>query len=216
MTDNKEIKKFKSKSNKLWYWYIPGFFHYKSKRTIKKLKNVEYYSDEKSKVFVGGRWVNIPRKQMAYGDPGIMYSFNQISVAAKIWPKWLKRIRDQIVNFMIEHKILKDIDPSLSYCLVNYYENGNNYIGWHHDSTTGMNIINKEQFIVSVSFGESRDFILRRADDFNKKCKINLCDGDLLIIRGKTNKYWQHSVPKRLKIKDKRWNLTFRFLEITE
>jgi alkylated DNA repair dioxygenase AlkB len=43
---------------------------------------------------------------------------------------------------------------------------------------------------------------------------IDLEQGSLLAMYGETQTYWLHQIPKQLKVKDARINLTFRrFLE---
>jgi alkylated DNA repair dioxygenase AlkB len=44
------------------------------------------------------------------------------------------------------------------------------------------------------------------------KITIPLNHGTLLIMKGGLQHYWQHSVPKRKKVKDMRINLTFRVI----
>ena len=45
------------------------------------------------------------------------------------------------------------------------------------------------------------------------KYELPLHHGDLVIMRGDTQKKWRHSLPKRLKVKEQRINLTFRFMK---
>ena len=65
--------------------------------------------------------------------------------------------------------------------------------------------------IGSVNFGEERDFMLR-LNDKSTKISIPLKHGTFLLMSGELQHYWQHSVPKRLKIKGSRFNLTFRVI----
>jgi alkylated DNA repair dioxygenase AlkB len=46
----------------------------------------------------------------------------------------------------------------------------------------------------------------------NQKLSFDLGHGDILIMGGQTQKFWQHKVPKTSKKVDSRINLTFRVL----
>lgn len=94
-------------------------------------------------------------------------------------------------------------------CLVNYYRNGNDYIGWHSDDEQKTYITNP---IYSISLGDERVFQLR-----NKTTEtitdIPLPDGSLLIMYGSELQIkYSHRVAK-CKSDKPRINLTFRYYE---
>src|SRR3989344_5845205 len=71
---------------------------------------VEFNTEEESKVMIYGRRIAIPRQQSAYGDKDLSYKFSGLSVAARDWSTapLLKRIRNYIrdtlnvpVNFVL-------------------------------------------------------------------------------------------------------------------
>ena len=80
--------------------------------------------------------------------------------------------------------------------------------------------------IVGVSFGETRDFVFKKADIVNKNKKnsdknikneicvkvIKMClnNGSMYVIKHPTNDEWYHELPKRKNIKNARISLTFR------
>ena len=71
--------------------------------------------------------------------------------------------------------------------------------------------------ILSIRLKEFRHYglIKRRIiteNDEPIKITIPLGHGSLLLMSGELQKYWQHSVPKRKKVKDMRINLTFRII----
>jgi alkylated DNA repair dioxygenase AlkB len=97
--------------------------------------------------------------------------------------------------------------------LLNLYQDGNDGMGWHSDDERDLAA---NSVIASVSFGESKRFMFRRKDDHELKVEMKLEDGDLLIMQGTTQKFWQHQVPKTSKktaneIKP-RINLTYRVM----
>ena len=69
--------------------------------------------------------------------------------------------------------------------------------------------------IVSISFGSERDLVFR--NKINKETlSIPQTNGCLILIDGKTQKNWQHSIKKTQKIIGPRINLTFRNIIITK
>ena len=66
-----------------------------------------------------------------------------------------------------------------------------------------------------VSLGASRDFTFLPKRNNDDKLTIPLHDGTVLFMTEPTQKYWKHAIPKRLKVKTARINLTFRKI-ITE
>ncbi|KAK9503681.1 hypothetical protein O3M35_010190 [Rhynocoris fuscipes] len=182
--------------------------HYLSKEQADQLydlleKEVEYFSGELAKVRVFGKWHEIPRQQVAYGDPGISYKFSGLSVHALAWPKFLIDLRD---------KINDDIGYFYNFVLINRYRNGNDNIGEHRDDESELDV---DAGIVSISLGQVRDFVLRHADHkarvrVIKPIKIALDHGSLLHMLPPTNVYWYHSLPVRKRATGVRINLTFR------
>ena len=182
--------------------YIDKKFYNKkqSDKIYKKLIDEIQY-DENSIIKIMGKEIAIPRKQTAYGDPGMSYSFSGTRVNAKSWLPFLLKIKDDIEL---------QTNEKFNFCLVNYYENGNNYIGYHSDDEKELG---KEPSIVSISFGATRKFYFKSKIDKNLPVKkISLNHGCLCYIMHPTNKYWKHSVPKEPKIDSPRINLTFRYI----
>jgi alkylated DNA repair dioxygenase AlkB len=91
--------------------------------------------------------------------------------------------------------------------LVNgYYRNGRDGVGWHQDNEP---TIDQRFPIVSMSFGDTRDFDVERVSDKAKK-RYPLKDGDVVIMMPGTQEKFKHSVPKRAGTGQRRINITFR------
>lgn len=160
-----------------------------------------------SKVFVHGKWHKVPRKQTAYGDTGLTYTFSGATVSAQPWnnASFLKNICD-LVSSLTGHKF--------NFVLVNRYNDGNDHMGEHRDDEGDLV---PRSVIASVSLGQARDFVFRHVESrgSNAKRKIDpvkleLSHGSLLIMNHPTNVYWFHSLPVRKKAIFPRINLTFR------
>ena len=92
--------------------------------------------------------------------------------------------------------------------LLNDYSSGEIGMGWHSDDEKELG---RNPVIGSVSFGASRDFYLRHNTNKDiEELKLNLSDGSYLIMMGDTQHHWKHCIPKRMRIKERRINLTFR------
>ena len=168
-------------------------------------KVINYNSD--SKVFVHGKWHKIPRKQAAYGDRGLTYTFSGVTVSAQPWQNadFLKGISD-LVSSLTGHKF--------NFVLVNRYNDGIDHMGEHRDDEADLVA---RSAIASVSLGQARDFIFRHADARGRSAKrkiepvkLELSHGSLLMMNHPTNVYWYHSLPVRKKAVFPRINLTFR------
>lgn len=96
-------------------------------------------------------------------------------------------------------------------CLVNWYRDGNDYIGFHSDDE--KQIIDGTP-IYSISIGAKRKFILKKRNNINDDCldnyELDLENGSLVIMCGFCQKTHQHSVPKSKKDIGMRINFTFR------
>ena len=69
--------------------------------------------------------------------------------------------------------------------------------------------------VVSLSLGEPRRFRLKsRINKAIPPLTFDLGNGDLLVMYGKTQDYWEHALAKTKKIVGGRMNLTFRSVSI--
>jgi alkylated DNA repair dioxygenase AlkB len=219
MTNNKQKKivHYVDKKKGLNMVYIPSFFNKRQSNLLfnNLEKEVEYNNKQDSMVTIFGKKIPIPRLQVGYGDEKLSYSFSNVTVNAKPWTPTLSIIKERIENFMLEN--YSDIYGGdncndINYVLVNRYANGNEYIGPHRDKEKELG---KTPIIISLSLGAEREFHLRYDNPLNtsdkaEDIKLLLEHGSLLLILHPTNKFWKHSVPKRLGIKNPRINLTFR------
>ena len=95
-------------------------------------------------------------------------------------------------------------------CLLNLYHHGQEYMGWHSDDET---LYGRDAPICSVSLGQPREFYLRKKSDHKHKLEYCLGQGDVFVMKGATQTFWQHSVPKRKGVPSARISLTFRFVK---
>ncbi|KAJ9157243.1 2OG-Fe(II)oxygenase superfamily protein [Pleurostoma richardsiae] len=107
-----------------------------------------------------------------------------------------------------------------NFCLVNYYSSGSDSISYHSDDER---FLGPEPAIASFSLGAKRDFFMKHKPILPTKerpvppevnqLKLSLASGDMILMRGKTQSCWLHSIPKRTGRNEKdggRINITFR------
>jgi alkylated DNA repair dioxygenase AlkB len=111
---------------------------------------------------------------------------------------------------LIKERIEKVIELNFNSVLVNLYRNGKDYVSWHSDDEPELG---NNPTIASVSLGETRRFQLRHKSNKNlDTVEIALNHGSLLIMKGSTQHFWKHQVPKTSKLLKARINLTFRVI----
>ena len=74
--------------------YHPHFMQFSNKcfRSLEAELH-EYFHSSPNIVKVFGKTYNIPRRQTAFGDPGISYSFSGITLSAKPWTTSIRRLK---------------------------------------------------------------------------------------------------------------------------
>ena len=107
----------------------------------------------------------------------------------------------------VKKKVEKKVGHQFNAALINYYRDGKDYAAWHSDNEKELG---PNPIIASLSFGESRRFVLRLKKEKQTKHEINLQDGDLLVMKGKLQTYWEHQLAKSAKKLGPRINITFR------
>src|SRR5690606_28182354 len=96
---------------------------------------------------------------------------------------------------------------SFNSCLLNYYRDGNDYIGAHSDEKKHLS---KNGMVVGISLGQERTLVMESKLNSKHKIKFELPNGSLFIMEGDTQDHWKHSIPKQIGRKWERISLTFR------
>ena len=149
-------------------------------------------------ITVYGNTHKLPRLTAMYGDEGTSYSYSGIQTTVIPWSPAMIRVKNVVAEYD---------DAPFNLALVQLYRDGNDSIGWHSDDETDL----VDSTIASVSMGAARVFKFRRKDDHSKKLDITLSN-ELIVMRGATQQYWQHCVPKSNAPCGQRLNITFRVM----
>jgi len=100
------------------------------------------------------------------------------------------------------------VSANFNACLFNYYPTGDDGMGYHADNESELG---NEPIIASVSLGATRKFVFKHRIT-KEKVEIPLQNGQLIVMRGQTQRHWLHSLPKTKKVTEGRINLTFRHI----
>ncbi len=149
------------------------------------------------KIFLFGRWVEVPRLMCWYGDSDAHYRYSGTDHAPIAWNDTLLSIKAEIEKYS---------GTMFNSVMANLYRNGQDSMGCHSDDEKELG---KNPLVASLSFGESRLLRFRHKRN-EKKVEIELRHGDLLLMAGELQHHWRHELPKSKKVQKARINLTFR------
>ena len=156
-------------------------------------------------IVVWGRTYPQPRLIAWYGDPGKKYTYSGIQLEPLAWTQALMDIKSRV-----EAVARTDFNS----VLLNYYRDQRDSMGLHSDDEPELGA---EPVIGSLSLGATRTFQLRRKDYRRSGLpveELSLGGGSLLVMRGSTQRLWQHRLPKQIgRPCDARVNLSFRWIE---
>ena len=177
-------------------YFAPQFIsNAESDAYFERLLEEVNWQQESIKMF--GKLLPMPRLTAWYGDKGYTYS----GLHNKPQP-WLHVLQE------LKERVEQATGAKYNSVLLNLYRNGQDSMGWHSDDEAELGA---EPDIASISFGGERKFSFRhRADRSIKPISITLSHGSLLLMRGPTQHYWLHQVPKSTRTVSPRINLTFR------
>ncbi len=161
------------------------------------LEDIEWKNDE---AIIFGKHIITKRKVAWYASEGLSYTYSNTTKKGLSFTNELLQLKK-----IVEEKTSFQFNA----CLLNLYHNGNEGMAWHSDDEKELI---KDGCIASLSFGAERKFMLK-----HKKTKetisILLENGSLLSMKDATQSNWLHQLPKSLKIKTERINLTFRMMK---
>lgn len=151
------------------------------------------------RIVIFGKIIQTARMVAWFGDAAFTYIYSGTAKTALPWTTELRHL-----------KALVESRSGCSYnsCLCNLYHHGAEGMGWHSDDEA---MLGQNSAIASLSLGAERKFCFRHVTKaLPAPLSIWLENGSLLVMKGSTQQFWQHSLPKSQKIRAPRINLTFR------
>jgi alkylated DNA repair dioxygenase AlkB len=156
---------------------------------------------EERDVFVYGKYQKQPRKTCVLGTGSYTYSGLTLTSDLPI-PQELRLIINRIEEIFPEEKKVNAV-------LCNLYMDGKQVIGKHADKESDLE---PNSNIYSISLGAVRRFDID-AKVGEERVKKYLGHGSMLVMCRGTQQHYLHSVPKEMKVKEPRINLTFRVVK---
>lgn len=152
-------------------------------------------------ITIFGKQYQQPRLTALFANNNTPYSYSNITMYPLAFNAVLETIKTKVETKTQQH---------FTSCLCNLYRDGSDSNGWHADNEKELG---KNPVIASVSFGAERLFKLKHRHDPSLKHRLTLQHGSLLLMKGSTQHYWLHQIPKTKKPIGKRINLTFRIIK---
>ena len=180
--------------------YYPHFFDKKEADAIfAQLTNDIPWQQDDIRVF--GKIHPQPRLTALFGNEGKSYSYSNIKMQPHPWTLLLQKIKSYVESVS---------DTNFTTVLLNQYRDGKDSNGWHSDNEKELGT---NPIIASISFGAERVFQLKHNSILGLKQNILLEHGSLLLMKGTTQHFWKHQIPKTAKPIGSRINLTFRVIK---
>lgn len=180
--------------------YYPQFFD-KEQADIIYTELLQEIAWQQDNITVFGKTHPQPRLTALYGNEGKPYSYSNITMQPNPWNSLLQKIK-----YFIE----ATTECQFTTVLLNQYRDGKDSNGWHADNEKELGT---NPIIASLSFGAERVFQLKHNTIADAKKSIVLEHGSLLLMKGSTQHFWKHQIPKTAKPIGNRINLTFRSIK---
>ncbi len=145
-----------------------------------------------------GKTLPQPRLTALYAESEVPYTYSGLTLFPKKFTFDLLELKKEFQKYSPIH---------FTHCLANLYRDGSDSMGLHSDDEKELG---KNPVIASLSLGATRKFKLKHRFKKDQKLEIDLEPGSLLLLKGTTQHFWKHELPKTKKEPGPRINLTFR------
>ena len=149
---------------------------------------------------VWGKVYPQPRLTALYSNNDKAYTYSNITMHPTAFSPELLQLKEKIDALA---------KCEFTTCLLNLYRNGRDSNGWHADNEKELG---ENPIIASVSLGAERFFHMKH-NTKPQKLKLLLEHGSLLLMKGETQHFWKHQIPKTARDIGERINLTFRIIK---
>jgi alkylated DNA repair dioxygenase AlkB len=139
----------------------------------------------------------VRRESCAFGLAGASYRYSGLDRVALAWPPLLEPVVARLAT---------ELGLRFDFGLCNRYPDGDAALGRHSDDERD---IRPDSTIAALSLGATRDFALYERDGARVALQP-LVRGSLLVMWGATQRYYQHAIPRRRRVRAQRISITFR------
>ena len=163
------------------------------------LKELPWHSDT---VTLFGKTHVTTRQIVWMGDDGLSYHYSGHLRQTVAWTVSVLQLKQ-----VVEKQLASiGIDVTFNSCLLNYYPTGSEGMGYHADDERELG---EQPIIAALSLGATRKFVLKHKKT-QDKVELYLESGQLIVMRGDTQRYWKHTITKTKTVSEGRISLTFR------
>jgi alkylated DNA repair dioxygenase AlkB len=179
--------------------FYPGFLsETESNYYLKQLQ--QEYSYKQYMIRIYDKDVLQPRLTAFCGDPGKGIEYSEETMNVQPWTSTLRYLKE---------KVEAVTGTTFTHALLNLYRDGKDSVSWHRDKERNWGT---EPVIASLSMGAARTFQFRNYDNKSVTRSVELTPGSLLIMKGATQRCWEHQIAKTNKRIGVRLNITFRVM----
>ena len=166
--------------------YYPNFLDRESADALvdELLATTEFVAESR---MMYDRMVAVPRETAGRGEG-----------TGQPWTPQLQAVRERMEALL---------GTTFDYVFVNRYRDGRDSVAWHGDRD------GPGKTVGSLSLGATRAFDLRPKKDSGLRPRlisVDVAHGDLVVMAGETQRFWEHRVRKDPLVHDQRLNVTFR------
>lgn len=151
---------------------------------------------------VNGGLIQIVRQVAWYADSPLRYTHSGVQRRSVSW--------DVEVLTQLRTLVERITATTFNSCVLNHYQDGSQGMGWHSDPEAR----GAHDMIASLSLGGARKFAFKHRVSGERR-EIVLQNGQLIVMRGETQKYWLHALLKTKAETTPRISLTFRQFPIS-
>lgn len=179
--------------------FYPGFLS-EAESDFYLTQLLKEYSYKQLLIHIYDKDVLQPRLTALCGDPTTGLEYSEETLKAQPWSDNMKVLKQKVENVA---------EVTFTHALLNLYRDGKDSVSWHRDKERNWGA---EPIIASLSMGASRIFEFRYYDDKKITRSVELTPGSLIIIKGETQRCWEHQIAKTNKRIGVRLNITFRVM----
>lgn len=179
--------------------FYPGFLsEAESDFYLKQLQ--KEYTFKQLLIHIFDKDVLQPRLTAFCGDAAKGLEYAEETLRPQPWNNHLRELKQKVESMA---------GVTFTHALLNLYRDGKDSVSWHRDKERTWG---EEPVIASLSMGAARTFQFRYYEDKTVMRSLELTSGSLLIMKGATQRCWEHQIAKTSKRIGVRLNITFRVL----
>lgn len=153
---------------------------------------------ERGRVVMYGQEIETPRKQQAYEKPYYFSGMTHEPEERYPTPTKVKEIQAWLAGIAQsqdeEGSPFHGYDFQPNEILINWYQNGHDYIGPHSDDETQLKLVNEQCLVCTTSHGNTRKFRFRLKTTNEILATFDLADNTICVMGGLTQRLLKHEI----------------------